>query len=44
MPGTMIFRFSWLEIAPNRTRKISGSTKLKNAAVGLRQNILRSRR
>src|SRR5215210_7522360 len=46
MPGTMTFRFSWSppKIAPNSARNSSGRKKLKNAAVGLRQNIRRSRR
>src|SRR5919112_3631440 len=46
MPGTSTSRFSWSpeKIAPKRNRNSSGRTKLKNAAVGLRQNILRSRR
>src|SRR3954468_21019036 len=46
MPGTMTSRSSWLpeKIAPKKARKSSGSRKLKNAALGLRQNSLRSRR
>src|SRR3954470_6957613 len=46
IPGTITSRFSWSpeKIAPNIARKSSGRTKLKNAAVGLRQNIRRSRR
>src|SRR6188508_2902100 len=46
MPGTMTSRFSWSpeKIAPNSARKSRGRPKLKNAAVGLRQNIRRSRR
>jgi hypothetical protein len=46
MPGTMTCRLasSSAKIAPNRARKSSGSRKLKNAALGLRQNILRSSR
>ena len=32
------------KIAPKRKRKSSGRMKEKNAAVGLRQNIRRSRR
>src|SRR3954470_583107 len=46
MPGTMTSRFAWsvLKIAPKRARKSSGRKKLKNAAVGLRQNRRRSRR
>src|SRR5579863_3622036 len=46
IPGTMICS-SWrwpLTIAPNSARKISGSRKLKNAAVGLRQKRRRSKR
>ena len=46
MPGTMMFSVFWSpeKIAPNRNRKSSGRMKEKNAAVGLRQNIRRSRR
>ena len=46
MPGTITSRFAWLpeKIAPNSARNSSGRKKLKNAAVGLRQNILRSSR
>src|SRR5262249_33634075 len=46
MPGTITFRFFWLplKIAPNSARNSSGRKKLKNAAVGLRQNIRRSKR
>src|SRR3954471_23650328 len=46
MPGTMTSRSSWLalKIAPNSARNSSGSRKLKNAALGLRQKSLRSRR
>ena len=46
MPGTMTCRFasSPAKIAPNRARNSSGSRKLKNAALGLRQNIRRSSR
>src|SRR3954468_20562703 len=46
MPGIRTSRSSWLplKIAPNSARKSSGSRKLKNAALGLRQNIRRSRR
>ena len=46
MPGTITSRSVWLpaNTAPNRNRNSSGRTKLKNAALGLRQNILRSRR
>src|SRR4051794_11125332 len=46
MPGTITSRFAWSpeKIAPNSARKSSGRPKLKNAAVGLRQNIRRSSR
>ena len=46
IPGTMMSRFFWSEwkIAPKKARKTRGSRKLKKAAVGLRQNIRRSRR
>ena len=46
MPGTMTCRFASLpaKMAPNSARKSSGSRKLKNAALGLRQNIRRSSR
>src|SRR5688500_18703201 len=46
MPGTSTSSCSWspAKIAPKRARKSSGRTKLKNAALGLRQNIRRSRR
>src|SRR3954470_5301114 len=46
MPGTITSRLSWLslKIAPNSARKSSGSRKLKNAALGLRQNSRRSSR
>src|SRR5512133_1141 len=46
MPGTMTFSVFWSpeKIAPKRKRKISGRMKEKKAAVGLRQNIPRSRR
>src|SRR3954469_24249334 len=46
MPGIRTFRSSWLplKIAPKSARKSSGRRKLKNAALGLRQNIRRSRR
>src|ERR1700676_1370991 len=46
MPGTITSR-SWrrpLTIAPNNARKISGSRKLKKAALGLRQKRWRSKR
>src|SRR5579871_5862373 len=46
MPGTMMSSSCCLPltIAPNRARKISGSRKLKKAALGLRQNRWRSKR
>src|SRR6185503_14294790 len=46
IPGTITSRSAcWsLKIAPNRARNSSGSRKLKNAALGLRQNSRRSRR
>src|SRR5581483_3671302 len=46
MPGTITFRSCWLpcRIAPKKARKRSGKRKLKKAALGLRQNSLRSRR
>src|SRR3954468_1691023 len=46
MPGTMTSRSFWLDekIAPKNARNSSGSRKLKNAALGLRQKSLRSRR
>src|SRR5213592_382110 len=46
MPGTITLRSDWLElkIAPKKPRNSSGSRKLKNAALGLRQKSLRSRR
>src|SRR3954468_16911018 len=46
MPGTMTSRSFWLpeKIAPKNARNSSGSRKLKNAALGLRQKSLRSRR
>src|ERR671917_573696 len=46
MPGTRTSRLSWspANTAPNSARNSSGRTKLKNAALGLRQNIRRSRR
>src|ERR1700733_13103080 len=46
IPGTMMSS-SWrlpLTIAPNSARKISGSRKLKKAALGLRQKRWRSKR
>ncbi len=44
--GTSRLSWCWLpcRIAPPPTRNSSGSTKLKNAALGLRQNMCRSRR
>src|ERR1019366_2003361 len=44
--GTSMIRSRWLllRIAPPAARNSSGSTKLKKAALGLRQNIRRSRR
>src|SRR4051812_17158044 len=44
--GSSLSRSRWLplKIAPPAARNSSGSTKLKNAALGLRQNILRSSR
>src|SRR6476646_8366834 len=44
--GTSLSRSCWLplRIAPPPARNSSGSTKLKNAALGLRQTIRRSRR
>ena len=46
MPGTMTLSVFWSpeKIAPKRKRKSSGRMKEKKAAVGLRQNIRRSRR
>src|SRR3954469_6677040 len=46
MPGTMTSSCSWSpwKIAPKKPRNSSGSRKLKNAALGLRQNSRRSRR
>src|SRR3954447_3438354 len=46
MPGTITSRSDWLslKIAPKNARNSSGSRKLKNAALGLRQNRRRSRR
>src|SRR5437868_2343728 len=44
IPGTTMSRWAWSVSAPMISRKTSGSTKPKNAAVGLRQNCLRSRR
>src|SRR5689334_17210834 len=46
MPGTITSSCSWSEenTAPNSARKSSGSRKLKNAALGLRQNMRRSSR
>src|ERR1700710_457410 len=44
--GTSRLRLCWLppNSAPPAARNSSGSTKLKKAALGLRQNILRSSR
>src|SRR5271168_1622165 len=44
--GTSRLSWCWLPLsaAPAPARNSSGSAKLKNAALGLRQNILRSRR
>src|SRR5437588_8323382 len=46
IPGTMRLSVVWslANRAPNRPSTISGNRKLKNAAVGLRQNMRRSRR
>ena len=46
IPGTITFRSCWLpwRIAPKKARNSSGSRKLKNAALGLRQNSRRSSR
>src|SRR3954452_16776780 len=46
IPGTITLRSFWLalKIAPNSPRKSSGSRKLKNAALGLRQKSRRSNR
>src|SRR5436190_18726249 len=46
MPGTITFSSCWFEwkIAPKKARNSSGRRKLKNAALGLRQNSRRSRR
>src|SRR5690349_9871819 len=46
IPGTITFRSCWLpwKIAPKNARNSSGSRKLKNAALGLRQNRRRSSR
>src|SRR5689334_3843653 len=44
IPGTTMSRLSCGVIAPMISRKTSGSRKLKNAAVGLRQNWRRSSR
>src|SRR5437764_1484693 len=46
IPGTITLRSCWLpcRIAPKNARNRSGSRKLKNAALGLRQNSLRSSR
>src|SRR5207245_9651833 len=44
--GTSLFRSCWLPLssAPPPARNSSGSTKLKKAALGLRQNMRRSNR
>src|SRR3954471_1606383 len=44
IPGTITSRSAWLslKIAPNSARNSSGSRKLKNAALGLRQKSRRS--
>src|SRR5579871_6402937 len=44
--GSSLSRSLWLplRIAPPAARNSSGSTKLKKAALGLRQNMRRSRR
>src|SRR4029077_17300380 len=44
--GTSLFRSFWLplRIAPPAARNSRGSRKLKKAALGLRQNMRRSRR
>src|ERR1700726_3196294 len=46
MPGTITLRSCWLfeNAAPKIASSNSGSRKLKNAALGLRQNSLRSSR
>ena len=46
IPGTITSRSESLpaKIAPNSARNSSGSAMLKNAALGLRQNIRRSSR
>src|SRR5437764_339795 len=46
IPGTITFRSCWLpcRIAPKNARNSSGRRKLKNAALGLRQNSRRSSR
>src|ERR1700752_5304903 len=46
MPGISTFRSCWLpcRIAPKNARNRSGSRKLKNAALGFRQNRRRSSR
>src|ERR671920_337809 len=46
IPGTITSRSSWLslKIIPKSSRNSSGSRKLKNAALGLRQNSRRSSR
>src|SRR3954470_8092324 len=46
IPGTKWFSSSWLseKTLAISTRKMSGSAKLKNAALGLRQNMRRWKR
>src|SRR5690349_19949944 len=46
MPGTITYRSCWLpwRMAPKKARNRSGSMKMKNAALGLRQNSGRTRR
>jgi hypothetical protein len=46
MPGTITSRFLWspANTAPKMASSSSGSSTPKNAALGLRQNILRSSR
>src|SRR3712207_8273547 len=46
IPGTMTSSCSWspAKMAPKNARNSSGSRKLKNAALGLRQNSRRSSR
>src|SRR5215207_2895938 len=46
IPGTITSSWAWSEenTAPNSARNSSGRRKLKNAALGLRQKMRRSRR